>query len=258
MNCKEALNSCLYAGSVRHRRTAPTSHEFHYRLFMMYLDLEELPELFDGRWLWSARRPALAWFRRADYLGDPAMPLAQAVREEARRLTGRHARGRVAVLTHLRYLGYVMNPVSFYYCFSGDGLSVETILAEVTNTPWGERHVYALGSISGEEVATERVHRLDKEFHVSPFMDMNHEYRWCFSEPGERLVVHMENVANGTRVFDATLDLERREITGASLAGALARYPWMTARVGAAIYWQAVRLWLKRTPFYTHPSKRTA
>lgn len=248
------MHSCVYRGTIRHRRHTPVAHEFRYGLFMMYLDLAELPELFEGHWLWSARRAAPAWFRRADYLGCADMPLDEAVRVEAERLTGRRPTGPVRVLTHLRYFGYVINPVTFYYCFAEDGRRVETILAEVTNTPWNERHVYALEADSDGRV-TQRLHQLDKAFHVSPFMDMDHQYEWRFSEPGHRLTVHMDNIEAGRKVFDATLSLERHEITSRSLAAALARHPWMTARVALGIYWQAALLWMRGTPFHVHPDK---
>jgi DUF1365 family protein len=244
---------------------------FTYRIFMVYLDLDELDRVFEGRWLWSAHRPAPARFRRADYLGDPSVPLAEAVRDRAEELTGRRPEGPVRVLTHLRYFGYIQNPVTFYYCFEPDGERVETILSEITNTPWGERHTYAVtaealsaapsasaGDAEGPAPVTDRRHHFDKAFHVSPFMDMDHRYGWRFSEPAETLRVHMENHDASGKVFDASLSLRRHEITGVSLASALTTYPLMTARVALAIYWQALRLWLKRTPFFTHPAKRTA
>ena len=251
------MNSCIYKGTVRHRRFAPTARTFEYRLFMMYLDLDELPELFDGRWLWSARRPAPAWFRRSDYLGDPDESLADAVRRESERLTGQRPRGPIRMLTHLRYLGYVINPVTFYYCFAADGLRIESILAEVTNTPWKERHTYALAPGPDGRV-TDQSHRFGKAFHVSPFMDMKHDYEWRFSDPVDLLRVHMVNEKAGTKVFDATLKLTREEITAVSLARALVSHPLMTARVALAIYGQAARLWLRGLPFHVHPNKRTA
>ncbi len=246
------MKSAIYRGIVTHARREPRPHDFAYRLFMMYLDLDELDDVFERRWLWSTRRPALAWFRRADYLGDASVPLVDAVRDEAERLTGRRPTGPVRMLTHLRYFGYVQNPVTFYYCFAPGDDRVETVLAEITNTPWRERHTYAIPD------PVDGTHRFDKAFHVSPFMDMDHEYAWRFDEPGETLRVHMVNHADGRRIFEAGLSLRRREISAGALAAALAGYPFMTARVVTAIYWQAFRLWLKRTPFFVHPAKRAA
>jgi len=253
------VNSCLYVGSLRHRRFTPEAHAFRYPLFMVYVDLDEIPDLFDGRLLWSARRPALAWLRRGDYLGDARTPLADAVRAEAERRTGRRPLGPIRMLTHLLYLGYVMNPVTFYYCFDEDGARVETILAEITNTPWGERHTYALPP-GPDGRATDRAHSFGKAFHVSPFMPMEQRYAWRFGAPDRSLTVQMESFepSRSKKVFDATLVLKREEISGASLARALLRFPWMTARVATGIYWQAARLRLKGIPFHTHPRKRAA
>jgi DUF1365 family protein len=251
------VKSCIYRGVVRHRRRSPVEHAFEYPLFMMYLDLGELPELFDSHWLWSARGPAPAWFRRSDYLGSAEVDLAVAVRDEAERLTGHRPAGDIRMLTHLRYFGYVQNPVTFYYCFRPGGDEVDTILAEITNTPWGERHTYALRSHDSSATCG-RSHRFEKSFHVSPFMEMEQRYEWRFSEPGPNLRVHMRNTMGTDKVFDATLALGREEITSASLARALARFPWMTARVVAGIYWQAFVLWAKRVPYQEHPERRAA
>lgn len=221
---------------------------------MMYLDLDELPDVFDRYWLWSARRPAPAWFRRSDYLGPAETPLRDAVRARAAELLGEAPEGPIRVLTHLRYLGYVQNPVTFYYCFEADGETVHSVLAEITNTPWGERHTYAL---RGQEPCGPK-HRFAKAFHISPFMSMEHEYAWRFSDPGDRLFVHMENRTEGEKVFDATLLVRRREISRASMATTLIRYPWMTLKVAAGIYGQALRLRLKGTPYHEHPARRAA
>jgi DUF1365 family protein len=250
------MNSCIYTGTIRHRRLEPTGNAFRYSLFMMYLDLDELPGVFDGRWLWSARRPALAWFRRADYLGDPAMPLGDAVRELVTQRTGIRPRGPIRLLTHLRLFGYVMNPVSFYYCFDATGTTVETIVTEITNTPWGERHSYILAAAASDGPNATQRFRFPKEFHVSPFLQMDQSYDWRFSAPRARLVVHMENFERRGKLFDATLALKREPLNARSLAWALATHPWMTAKVAAGIYWQALRLYLKRVPFHTHPTKR--
>jgi DUF1365 family protein len=249
------VNSAVYEGTVRHRRFAPIEHEFRHRMFMLYLDLDELPGVFDGRWLWSARRVAPAWFRRADYLGDPSVPLATAVGDLVAARTGQRPSGPIRLLTHLRYWGYVQNPVSFYYCFDASGTAVETIVAEVTNTPWGERHAYEVrASLRGRSHRA----RLEKAFHVSPFMPMDQSYDWHFDTPGDRLHVHMASDRDGARVFDAVLALRRAPITGPALARCLARHPWMTASVVAGIYGQALRLWLRGAPFHAHPHARRA
>ncbi|MHC4948252.1 MAG: DUF1365 domain-containing protein [Planctomycetota bacterium] len=248
--------SGLYEGWVRHRRRAPVGHAFRYALFMVYLDLDELDEVFRGRWLWSTRGPNVAWLRRRDHLGDPDVPLADAVRDLVEAETGARPAGPVRLLTHLRYFGHCMNPVSFYYCFDHAGDRVETIVAEVHNTPWGERHCYVLGQDRNEAAGRRHRHRFPKAFHVSPFMAMDQRYDWRFVDPGRRLLVHMVNLEDGERLFDATMVLRRRPITGPGLARVLARHPLMTVRIMAAIYYQALRLRMKRCPFHPHPRHR--
>jgi DUF1365 family protein len=246
--------SCIYVGTARHRRRAPVEHEFTFRLFMMYLDLAELPELFDGHTGWSARRPAPAWFRRADHLGDPSVPLDTAVRDLVAERVGHRPEGPIRLLTHLRYFGYCFNPLSVYYCYDTSGRSVEIIVAEVTNTPWGERHHYLLDESANIGTPAKKRFQLEKTFFVSPFMDMDVHYDWRFLEPDHRLVVHMDNSKPDGSFFDATLVLERREIDARNLAGVLLRYPLMTTQVIAGIHWQALKLFAKRCPTFVHPS----
>jgi len=217
---------------------------------MLYIDLAELPGLFDSVPFWSARRPAPARFKRSDYLGPADLPLDTAVRDLVEAHTGTRPAGPIRLLTHLRYFGYCMNPVSFYYCFDAAGAKPETIVAEITNTPWGERHQYVLPVRAGFERFD-----FDKAFHVSPFMPMDMQYRWGFNAPEQRLLVHMQNFRSGERMFDATLSLQGEPVTARALLRCLAGYPLMTLKVILAIHWQALRLWWKKTPFHAHPGR---
>lgn len=252
-----ALRSCLYEGVVRHRRHHPVRNEFRYSMFQVMLDLDELDTVFAGRLLWSASRTAFARFRREDHYGDPQMPLKHAIADLVATEAGWRPNGPIALLTHLRYFGYVMNPVSFYYCYDEAGEQVKAIVAEIHNTPWGERHCYVLSTGAAGEESQHRFH-FDKQFHVSPFMAMDQQYSWRFGEPGDTLTVAMENLESGTKIFDASMSYSRTPITGLSLARVLAMYPLVTAKVVGAIYWQAFKLWLKRCPFYEHPDRKSA
>jgi uncharacterized protein len=242
--------SCVYEGVVRHRRSAPVRHELSYRVGLLYVDLAELPALFDGRVLWSARRPALAWFRRRDHLGPPDVPLDDAVRALVHERTGVRPSGPVRLLTHLRYGGHCFNPVSFYYCFDDAGERLQAVVAEVTNTPWGEQHAYVLageGRVQRAQVA--------KALHVSPFMGMDHRYDWRVTEPGRELIVHIDSLRAGRKVFDATLTLQRRELDARALRRVLWRYPAATLVGVARIYAQALRLRLKGAPWFSKPEE---
>jgi DUF1365 family protein len=241
--------SCLYEGAVRHRRFESRRHELRYRLALAYVDLDELPHLLHGRL--TRRHPGLIRFRRSDYLGGPTVDLAQAVRDEVERQTGRRPEGPIRLLTQLRSYGHCFNPVSFYYCFDAAGERLEHIVAEVTNTPWGQRHAYVL---SADESGGPLTGSSDKRLHVSPFMSMDYSYEWRVTEPTERLEVHIESHRAGARRFDATLCLRRRELTRGSLNRTVARYPFGTLRVLALIYTHALKLKLKGVPVHPHPA----
>ena len=242
------ISSCIYEGVIRHRRLEPR-REFCHRLALAYLDLEELPRLLGGRLV--TRRPGLVRFRRGDYLGDPAVALDGAVRELVCERTGERPAGPIRLLAHPRSFGHCFNPVSFYYCFEAAGERLQAVVAQVTNTPWGERHAYVLGAghASGSVLSAP----FEKAMHVSPFMGMDHRYDVRASTPGRTLSVHIGSRRAETRVFDATLSLRRRELTRASLARMTARYPFATVRVLALIYAHALGLKLAGAPVQPHP-----
>jgi hypothetical protein len=250
------ITSAIYAGEVRHRRFTPIEHAFRYRLCMLLLDVERIDELFRSSLLWSSRSPAPGWFRRADFLGDPAVPLAEAVRNLVASHTGRRPPGPVMLLANLRYFGVLMNPISCYYCYETDGETLAAVVAEVTSTPWSERHAYVLpASGSGGLLKTD----FAKAMHVSPFNPMCMRYHWKGRDPGARLGIHLESRMNGARVFDATLSLRRESLDRRALVRLLLwRFPLMSLRILGAIYLEALRLFIKRAPFYPHPAPPAA
>ncbi len=285
-------HSCLYRGSIRHRRFTPVSNNFRYGMFMWYIDLDEVAALARQSRFFSLRRFAPFRFAREDYFGDKDQDLKRAVIDKVEKFfvrnKTRHAQiHSVRVLTHIRYFGLIFNPVSFYYCFDADE-NLVAILAEITNTPWGERHAYVLPFVSDasandgdcqkifqsldeapikvtQERSDSRRFAFEKQFHVSPFNPMNMDYNWVFKAPGSKLAVHMENTmfkqaagaksADNSSVekhFDATLGMERVPVKRA--ASVILKQPIMTLKVVYGIYWQALKLWIKRSPFYDHPS----
>jgi DUF1365 family protein len=254
----EAPPAWIYTGTIRHRRFRPVEHAFSYRLFELLLDVDRLDEVFEQTWLWSRERFNLASFRRADYLGDAAQPLGESVRDAIAELGAprpdRHHR--IWMLTHLRYFGYCFNPVTFYYAVAPDG-TLSSVLGEITNTPWLERHRYLVHAGDDPELGrregTVLRRSFGKDFHVSPFFGMEQRYDWRFTVPDSSLAVHMENFEGDEKVFDATLTMQARPWSRRSRLGALLRFPAMTGAVWLGIHWQALRLWRKRVPVQPHP-----
>jgi DUF1365 family protein len=251
------LRSAIYTGRVRHRRVSPR-HAFTFPLFMVYLDLAELDEVCSLTRSWGTSRFQPARFRREDYLTrsehDGPLGLAESVRACVREQVGFVPEGPIRMLSHWRYFGHIFNPVTFYYCFDTSE-RIEAIVAEITNTPWGERHAYALDARAPLRDRPLRW-RFNKEFHVSPFLPMELGYDWTFTPPSDRLFVHMNLTDPRTaKVFDATLVMRRREMSPGVLWGVLARYPFMTLQVLSRIHFEALRLWIKGTRIVPHPAR---
>lgn len=249
------MHSAIYTGRLRHRRFYPRRHEFCYRIVLFYLDLDELESLFSHTRYWSLNRFNLGCFKRSDYLGNPAVPLIDAVRQRAHELAGYCPNGPVRMLTNLRMWGFCFNPVTFYYLFNAGEENPALIVAEVNNTPWNQRHSYLVTC----DTQTGKTHsQFQKEFHVSPFNPLAMQYRWVSTAPAGSLLVHMENHGQGCNQgetclhMDATLSLNCQPWNAALLNKVLLLQPWNSIKVPFAIYWQALKLWIKGAPIYDH------
>lgn len=255
------MNSCLYVGSVSHQRHIPRRHRFSYRLCLAYLDLGEVDELLASTPGCSGRWPAPFRFRRRDHIGDPQQPLIESVRELISSQTGAVSDGPVRLLTGLGFFWQRFNPVSFYYCFDQSAQKLEFVVAEVTNTPWGEQYCYVLDA--RDQVATSNSDSgllrfsTEKSFHVSPFLPMDLIYHWRLRSPGEKLLLDITETRAGELVFNAGLALKRQPFTVGALVRNFLRVPAITLKVVAAIYWEALRLWLKSVPFFPHPASHS-
>jgi DUF1365 family protein len=248
------MQSAIYSGTLRHRRQEPARHEFTYPLFMAFLEVDRIPELMQASPFASYNAFNWASFYERDHFGDARLALRERLKLDAAAHGIQLAEGKIFLLTHLRYLGYNFNPISLFYCYDRAG-RLDAVLAEVGNT-FGESHNYWLSGANRISPASARVYQCPKAMHVSPFLPMQLDYRFVLPDPGERLIAHMDTLAGGNCALDATLSLRREEWSAASLHRALRRFPWMTAKVIAAIHWEALRLYSKKVPVFTHPARR--
>jgi uncharacterized protein len=249
----------LYAGTLRHRRFRPQKHEFTYRLFMAWLDIDHIPQSMAKSPWTSYNRFNWASFVEADHFGDPQQTLRQRVQQDALAQGVNLPDGPIFLLTHLRYLGYCFNPISYFFCYDRQA-RVSAVLAEVNST-FGESRNYWLSAPNQTDSNNALHYRCPKTMHVSPFMGMDLDYEFVLTKPGDRLVAHMntmEREAGSKPLFDATLVLDWQPWTSGNVSRALLRHPWMTAKVMGAIHWQALRLFLKRVPVFTRPARAEA
>lgn len=249
------MESGFYFGKLRHRRFRPKAHEFTYDLFMACLDIDRIPELTRISRFLSYNRSNWASFQDRDHFGDANRPLRERLKEDAEAHGIELPAGPIFLLTHLRYLGYAFNPISFFYCYDKAN-SLRMVLAEVNST-FGETHNYWLHPGNESASNNARHYLCPKALHVSPFMGMNLDYKFTLTPPGDDLVAHMNTLEGDESFFDATLTLHRKPWSAKSLHRALVAHPWMTAKVIGAIHWQALRLYLKKVPVFTHPARLT-
>ena len=246
------MQNCLYRGRVTHRRWHPVEHEFEYSIAWLYVDLDQIPEAIERSWILSSRRWGVATFDRSDHLGSADQPLVDSVRELVHRVSGEHVTGPIRLLTQLRHFGFYFSPVNFYYCFSPCEQYLEAAVAEVSNTPWNERHCYVLHD---HRAVSDNTYRFEhgKDFHVSPFMQMDLRYTWEVTLPTEDLHVSLACQQSDRQLLQATMNLRRQTLNTTNLSRTVARYPLAAAQILGAIHLQALRLWMKKCPFYPHP-----
>ncbi|CAM2885818.1 DUF1365 domain-containing protein [Vibrio rarus] len=242
------MKSALMLGEVRHRRFTPVKHDLNYPIFMPCIDLDEMETLQQTVWGFGQRWWHWARFRRADYVGEGC--LKSAVQRKVLQLTGESYSGKVLAVVHLRYLGLYFSPVNFYYVYDDKG-QWRTLLAEVSNTPWNERHYYAISAQPG--INSENWQH-EKQFHVSPFNPLQQQYVWKLKPLSRRLLVHLE-CHRQTKEFDATLMMKGYPFTSKNLIKQLISTPIMAVKMIVGIYWHALKLWLKKVPLYAHPAK---
>jgi hypothetical protein len=252
-------HSKIYVGNISHRRFSPKKHSFSYSIYMLALDVNEMEQQRHASWLFG-----YSWFHplkfvEKDYLKSEPGTLNQRIRNKVTQLAGDNIDiSRLVMLVQVRCFGIYFSPANFYFCYDKNE-NCTHMLAEVSNTPWNERHYYLVALASKAEKVSE------KSFQVSPFMDLNMAYFWQVKPPCEnsdKLIINIENKRKnlqnvdsdesnklGDKLFDATLFLHKEEFTTKRLLAVWCQLPVMTIKIVASIYWQALKLFIKGIPF---------
>ena len=239
-----AFESALYTGDVFHQRVVPKTHQFTYKIFLFWLKLSEVDKLDKEVNGFSSRRFAPARFKRSDFLGAPDTELEPAVLARCNELTEDTISGDVYMLGQLRVFGLYFSPVNFYFVRAESG-EFTHMLAEVSNTPWNKRHYYLVDL--NNQTPT------DKAFHVSPFNPMDMIYRWSIQQPNEHFRLKL-SCYKEQRHFTAALNMTKMSLNSKTLRRVMLSIPSMTIKTVVGIYWQALKLFIKRVPFYSYPS----
>lgn len=242
--------NAIYEGSLRHSRSKPKKHTFEYRVRLLYMDLDNVETMFSDNFFWSYNKLNVGCFLRSDYFGNKKTSLKKSIQDEIRKELNFNHHGKVYLLTSPRYFGYCFNPVSFYYCFNTKN-KLEVIVSHITNTPWNENHAYVHDCRNLKTPI--KTFEFRKNFHVSPFMPMDIQYRWSFKEPGDKIEVSMNNIHDKEFIFNASMQLQKKPLTKQSLNFLLFRFPPETFKTIVSIYWQALCLKIKGITFFPHP-----
>ena len=240
------MESAIYTGKVFHARHVPKKHQFHYNIFLFWLDLDELSQIEEQVRGFSLTSFSAAQFKRSDYYGPENQPLKDSILNKMSELAGTKLAGKVFLLGQVRIFGMYFSPVNFYYLRNSEGFYSHA-LAEVSNTPWNERHHYLVDLRDQRDS--------EKAFHVSPFNPIDMQYQWNIPQPNQKLALAL-SCKKETRHFDASLQLVKQELNSKSLLNVMLRIPSMTLKTVFGIYWQALKLFIKGMPIYSHPMSK--
>ncbi len=246
----------IYFGTVRHRRMIRPATQFTYKTSMAFLEINGSSISLPAQTALTDWPERLIKFRAADYMPDADLPLEEAVRQTVAKELGFYPGGKIFLLSHLRTAGWNFNPISVYYVFpppGGKECRPEAIVMEVTNTPWNQRHYYAMPA--GKEKTSK--YTFDKKLHVSPYLPMDVTYEVTAGSPENKLSLCFRLYSNGTKIFDADLLLRFKKFDKDSIREMLTTTPLPPMKTSLSIYWQALLLKVRGAKWYRHPAKVT-